>query len=41
MVEFVAYFKEGGKAQQMHETSRFILEAGSGWQYIDGEVAQS
>ncbi|MGA8515903.1 MAG: YchJ family metal-binding protein [Burkholderiaceae bacterium] len=37
VVEFVAHYKEGGKAQRMHEISRFIFEAGSGWQYIDGE----
>jgi SEC-C motif domain protein len=39
VVEFVAYYKEGGKAHTLHETSRFIFSAGCGWQYIDGEVA--
>jgi SEC-C motif-containing protein len=38
VVEFVAHYKEGGKAHTMHEISRFIWDATSGWRYIDGEM---
>lgn len=37
MVEFVARSKQGGRAHRMHETSRFVREAGC-WYYVDGEV---
>lgn len=40
VVEFVAYYKEGGKALTLHETSRFVFDAACGWQYIDGDVQQ-
>ena len=34
-VEFVARFKTGGRAQRLHEVSRFVREAGLWW-YVDG-----
>ena len=34
-VEFVARFKNGGRAQRLHEVSRFVREAGLWW-YVDG-----
>lgn len=37
VVEFTARFREAGKAQRMHETSRFVLEAGQ-WFYVGGDV---
>lgn len=36
-VEFVARSKWGGKANRLHETSHFVLEAGQWW-YVDGQV---
>jgi SEC-C motif-containing protein len=36
IVEFVARFKIGGRARQLHETSRFVRENGR-WYYVDGE----
>jgi SEC-C motif domain protein len=36
VVEFVARLKDGGRAQRMHEISRFVREAGQ-WYYIDGQ----
>jgi SEC-C motif domain protein len=36
IVEFLAYYKENGKALRMHERSRFIRQEGR-WFYIDGE----
>jgi SEC-C motif-containing protein len=35
-VEFVARSKLGGRAQRLHETSRFVREDGR-WFYVDGE----
>ena len=36
-VEFIARYREGGgRAVRMHETSRFVREAGR-WHYVDGE----
>jgi SEC-C motif domain protein len=41
VVEFVAHYKEVGKAQQMHEVSRFTRsEDGTQWLYIDGHVSE-
>ena len=40
VVEFVARCKEGGRAQRMHETSRFVREDGR-WYYIDGQMTES
>ncbi|MEY4884651.1 MAG: hypothetical protein RIS34_2505, partial [Pseudomonadota bacterium] len=36
MVEFVARCRDSGRAQRLHETSRFVREAGR-WYYIDGQ----
>jgi SEC-C motif domain protein len=36
LVEFKAFFKVDGKAQAMHELSRFVRIEGA-WKYIDGE----
>ena len=40
VVEFVARCKEGGRAQRLHETSRFVREDGR-WYYIDGQMSES
>lgn len=37
-VEFVARSKLGGRAHRLHETSRFVREAGR-WYYVDGDIA--
>ncbi len=37
VVEFVARSKLGGRAQRMHETSRFVREDGR-WFYMDGDL---
>jgi SEC-C motif domain protein len=37
VVEFVARSKLGGRAHRLHETSRFVHEAGR-WYYVDGDV---
>lgn len=34
-VEFVARYKLGGRAQRLHEVSRFVREGGR-WYYVDG-----
>jgi SEC-C motif-containing protein len=36
-VEFVARNKLGGRAQRLHELSRFVREGGR-WFYVDGEM---
>ena len=36
-VEFVARYAINGKAERLHETSRFILEAQL-WFYVDGDL---
>lgn len=36
-VEFVARSKLGGRAQRLHETSRFVRDDGR-WFYVDGEM---
>ena len=37
-VEFVARFRVGGgRAQRLHERSRFVREAGR-WYYVDGDI---
>jgi SEC-C motif-containing protein len=36
-VEFVARSKLGGRAARLHETSRFVREAGL-WLYVDGDL---
>jgi SEC-C motif domain protein len=35
-VEFLARSKLGGRAQRLHETSRFVREEGR-WYYLDGD----
>jgi SEC-C motif domain protein len=40
VVEFVARLRDSsGRAERMHETSRFVREEGR-WYYIDGEMPQ-
>ncbi|MFN4063216.1 hypothetical protein GO613_10080 [Azoarcus communis] len=36
-VEFVARYRIGGRAQRLHETSRFVREHGL-WYYVDGDI---
>ena len=36
VVEFVARYKVNGKAERIHEVSRFVREGGR-WLYVDGE----
>ncbi len=38
-VEFVARSKSGGRAQRLHEASRFVREAGQ-WLYLDGSFPE-
>jgi SEC-C motif domain protein len=38
IVEFVARYKVQGRAHRMHETSRFVRDAGR-WYYVDGDIA--
>lgn len=38
VVEFVARSKVGGRAQRLHEVSRFVRENGH-WYYIDGAIS--
>jgi SEC-C motif-containing protein len=40
LVEFVARYKGPGRAQRLHEASRFVKEAGQ-WFYLDGELAST
>jgi SEC-C motif domain protein len=37
LVEFVARYKVGGKAERLHETSRFLM-IDHRWYYRDGEI---
>jgi SEC-C motif-containing protein len=37
IVEFVACYKVNGRAQRLHEISRFVREAGR-WFYVDGDL---
>ena len=39
-VEFVARYKRGGRAQRLHEVSRFVREAGLWW-YLDGSFPKA
>jgi SEC-C motif domain protein len=42
IVEFVAHYKENGKAHTMHEVSRFTRsDDGARWLYIDGQVSEA
>jgi len=36
-VEFVARYRVGGRAQRLHEISRFVREDGR-WYYLDGKI---
>lgn len=36
-VEFVARYKINGKAERLHETSRFCRQQGK-WYYLDGDL---
>lgn len=40
LVEFIAHCKVNGRAQKMHETSRFLRENGQ-WYYLDGAFNES
>lgn len=40
IVEFVARCKPPGRAQRLHETSRFVREDGR-WFYLDGDTESS
>ena len=37
LVEFVARYKINGRAQRLHEVSRFVREGGR-WYYVDGAI---
>lgn len=39
-VEFVARYKIGGRAFRLHETSRFVFEAGH-WFYVGGDLMET
>lgn len=39
VVEFAARYKLNGRAQRMHETSRFVREQGR-WFYVDGSFSE-
>ena len=39
VVEFVALCRVNGRAQRMHEVSRFMRQDGC-WYYIDGQVVE-
>ena len=38
VVEFIARSKLGGRAERLHETSRFVRENGR-WFYVDGDLS--
>ena len=40
MVEFVARWRAGGRAQRLHESSRFVREGGR-WYYLDGQLHET
>lgn len=37
-VEFIARYKLNGKAQRLHERSRFVRDSGR-WYYLDGQLS--
>lgn len=39
-VEFIARYKVGGRAQRLHEISRFVRENGR-WYYVDGDFPEA
>jgi len=40
IVDFVARYKRNGRAQRLHEVSRFVREDGR-WYYVDGQFDES
>jgi len=38
IVEFVARYQVNGRAERLHEVSRFVCDAGQ-WLYVDGQIA--
>ena len=40
VVEFVARCRAAGRAQRLHETSRFVRQDGR-WYYIDGQMTEA
>lgn len=40
MVEFIARYQEGEQTDALHESSRFVKEAGR-WYYVDGDYERS
>lgn len=40
IVEFIARYKVNGKAEKLHERSRFVREQGQWW-YVDGDFLES
>jgi SEC-C motif-containing protein len=40
IVEFVARYKVGGRAERLHEVSRFVRGADARWRYVDGDVSE-
>ena len=39
-VEFIARYRINGRAQRLHETSRFVREHDQ-WYYLDGDIKES
>jgi SEC-C motif-containing protein len=37
VVEFIARYRVGGRAQRLHEVSRFVRQDGR-WYYVDGDI---
>lgn len=40
VVEFVARYKQGGRAYRLHEVSRFVRGDDERWRYLDGDVSE-
>jgi SEC-C motif-containing protein len=40
VVEFVARYKVGGRAERLHEVSRFVRGDDRRWRYIDGDLSE-
>jgi SEC-C motif-containing protein len=40
IVEFVARYKQAGRAYRLHEVSRFVCDDDKRWRYIDGDVSE-
>ncbi|HTH58759.1 MAG TPA: YchJ family protein [Paraburkholderia sp.] len=39
-VEFVARYKNGGRAFRLHESSRFVRGGDGCWRYVDGDIRE-